>query len=367
MFAENRKISLRQLQILLLLDCFGTAVLFLPAELAQISGRGCWGAALIGGLVFTAISLLLTTVGGRMPEGTIVEWCRFCFGGGMGMVILTGFAATLLFCGLVELRLFSEIVCRSMLPNTPVWVLSLLILLVAGALAAQGTECRGRTAEILFFVVAIPLVIILLAVAVSSEYGRILPLEVPAFRGIGYGIAAMSVVFQGLLFLYFIFPALRKPALAKRAVLKSTAVTAIAVTIIVFLCLAVYGEGVLSEKLLPALQMMERVSFTGVFLTRQDVLLLWFWMASVCVFLSGVLFYGSLLEVRMWRQTEEKRKGWLWICLLAVFAASFLPDDLSAAYHLRMRILPWLQLIYLVILPVLLLLIVKRKGGSADV
>ena len=45
MFAENRKISIRQLQMLLLLDCFGTAVLFLPAELAEISGRGCFFAA----------------------------------------------------------------------------------------------------------------------------------------------------------------------------------------------------------------------------------------------------------------------------------------------------------------------------------
>ena len=50
MFAENRKISIRQLQVLLLLDCFGTAVLFLPAELAEISGRGCFFAALLGGL-----------------------------------------------------------------------------------------------------------------------------------------------------------------------------------------------------------------------------------------------------------------------------------------------------------------------------
>ena len=49
MFAENRKISIRQLQMLLLLDCFGTAVLFLPAELAEISGRGCFFAALLGG------------------------------------------------------------------------------------------------------------------------------------------------------------------------------------------------------------------------------------------------------------------------------------------------------------------------------
>ncbi|MBO5329183.1 MAG: endospore germination permease [Anaerotignum sp.] len=366
MFAENRKISLRQLQVLLLLDCFGTVVLFLPAELAQMSGRGCWIAALIGGLVFSAVSLLLTKVGSKMPEGTAVEWFRFCFGSFLGNAALFGLALHLLFSGLVELRLFSEVVCRAMLPNTPVWVISLVILAVSGALAAQGTECRGRAAEILFFVVAIPLVIILLAVSVSSEYGRVLPLELPSFDGIRNGIAAMSVVFQGLLFLYFIFPDLRKPAMAKGAVVKSAFVTTLVVTAIVFLCLAVYGENVLAEKLLPALQMMERVSFTGVFLTRQDVLLLWFWMASVCIFLSGILFYSSLLEVRMWKQPETKRKTWLWICLMAVFAASFLPDDLSAAYYLRMRLAPWFNLVYLVILPILLLLIAKRKGGERN-
>lgn len=365
MFAENRKISLRQVQGLLLLDCFGTAVLFLPAELAQLSGRSCWLVALGGGLAFALLSLLLTHVGKRLPRGTVVEWCRGAFGGFFGTVILIGLAAKLLFDGLLELRLFSEIVCRSMLPNTPVWVISLVILAVAGALAAQGTECRGRAAEVLFFVVALPLAVILIAVAISSRYHRILPLELPSLEGLGRGFLAMSIVFQGLTFLYFIFPDVERPTKAPRAVLLSSLVTTAAVTVIVFLCLAVYGEGVLAGKLLPALQMMERVSFTGLFLTRQDVLLLWFWMASVCVFLSGTLFYGSLLGVRLFRQQEEKRKNWLWVCLAALFAASFLPENLSDAYHLRMGLGPWLNLGYLVLLP-LLLLAFGQKGGKKD-
>ena len=75
MFAENRKISIRQLQMLLLLDCFGTAVLFLPAELAEISGRGCFFAALLGGLGVSAASLLLTAVGRLVPE-RLRQWYR---------------------------------------------------------------------------------------------------------------------------------------------------------------------------------------------------------------------------------------------------------------------------------------------------
>ena len=364
MFAENRKISIRQLQVLLLLDCFGTAVLFLPAELAKISGRGCFFAALLGGLGVSVVSFLLTAVGKRMPDGTVVDWCRDSFGNVLGTVILLGLAGKLLFDGMLELRIFSEIICRFMLPATPVWVLSLVLLLVAGSLAAQGTECRGRTAEILFFLVAIPLVLVLLAVAVSTRYARVLPFALPSVSGIGAGLAEMSIVFQGLIFLYFIYPDLKKPV--GFAVWKSCLLTTAVVTVIVFLCLANYGEGMLAEKLLPALQMLERVSFTGVFLTRQDVLLLWFWMASAVLFLSGVVFFGSLLGTQLCRQAEKKRKIWLWVVLAALFALSFLPESLAAAQRLRLVVSPWLNLAYLVGLPVLLLLC-GRKGGEKDV
>ena len=73
MFAENRKISIRQLQMLLLLDCFGTAVLFLPAELAEISGRGCFFAALLGGLGVSAAS---QWHGGRLVPERLRQWYR---------------------------------------------------------------------------------------------------------------------------------------------------------------------------------------------------------------------------------------------------------------------------------------------------
>ena len=364
MFAENRKISIRQLQMLLLLDCFGTAVLFLPAELAQISGRGCFFAALLGGLGASAVSFLLTAVGKRLPDGTVVDWCRGAFGNVLGTIILLGLAGKLLFDGMLELRIFSEIICRFMLPATPVWVLSLVLLLVAGALAAQGTECRGRVAEILFFLVAIPLALVLAAVAVSTRYQRVLPLELPSVSGIGAGLAEMSIVFQGLIFLYFIYPDLKKPV--RLAVWKSCLLTTAVVTVMVLLCLANYGEGMLAEKLLPSLQMLERVSFTGVFLTRQDVLLLWFWMASAVLFLSGVVFFGSLLGTQLCRQAEERRKIWLWVVLAVLFAASFLPESLAAAQRLRLALSPWLNLAYLVGLPVLLLLFGK-KGGEKDV
>lgn len=261
-----------------------------------------------------------------MPNGTVVDWCRSVCGNGIGTILLLGLAGKILLDGMLELRIFSEIICRFMLPATPVWVLSLVLLLVAGALAAQGTECRGRTAEILFFLVAIPLLLVLLAVAASTQYARVLPLALPSPSGIGAGLAEMSIVFRGLVFLYFIYPDLKKPV--GFAVWKICLLITAVVTVIVLLCLANYGEGMLAAKLLPTLQMLERVSFTGVFLTRQDLLLLWFWMASAVLFLSGVVFFGSLLGTQLCRQAEKSESfgsGW---CLRLCLRCHFCPKAL---------------------------------------
>lgn len=360
MFAENHRISLRQVQGLLLLDCFGTAVLFLPAA-AQIGGN--WLAVLLGGSGFIISAQLLAQLGRKMPHGTAVEWFRTAIGGIWGTVLLFGLGGKLLFDGSLELRLLSEVISYALLPATPVWVISLCILLTAGALAAGGLECRGRCAEILFFVTAVPLLILLLAVVFSVRYDRLLPLALPTPFACGEGIFQMSIVFQGLTFLYFVFPMLKKPQNAPQAVSLSSLLTIGIVTVILLLCLAVYGTELLPRKLLSPLQMLERVSLSGIFLTRQDVLLLWFWAASGAVFLSGAIFYTTFLGVRLRR--EAFRKKWLLLGMLFFFAASLLPKNFSQAYHLRLRIAPWLHLFYLLLLP-LLLLFFCRKGGKRD-
>lgn len=367
MFADNRKISLRQLQALLLLDFFGTTLLFLPGELALSTKNGCWSAAAILGGLFTAISLLLTTLGKTMPDGTVVQWCRSLLGGIVGNLVLLGLAAKLWLDGAVELRLFTEVVSRTMLPSTPMWILSLVILIVSGALAAQGMECRGRAAEVLFFFVAVPLVVILIAVAISSEYRRVMPLALPQLKGMAQSLPEMSVVFQGLVFLYFVFPGLKKPHNGSMPVAVVCLLFTLVLTAIVFLCLAVYGADTLPAKLLPTLQMMERVSFTGVFLTRLDVILLWFWMAAVTVFLSGTLFFGSLLAVQLCHQSEGKRKYWLFAVVILLFIGGTLPPDFSGAYGLRLNMAPWFNGFYLLGLPLLLLFLSRvRKGGGAN-
>ena len=357
MFAENRKISLRQMQALLLLQCFGTAVLFLPAELAAESGRGCWITAAAGAAVWAGASLLLSVLGRQ--GGDILSWCRGAFGRGIGAAVVCVLLAKLLFDGAFELRIFSEVVCRSMLPHTPVWVISPVVLALCVLLAAKGIESYGRFAEVLFFFTAIPLLLVLAAVAVTAEYQRVLPLEFPSVRGLVSGIGAMGVVFQGLPLLYVLFPYAQKPKQAGQAAAKAAGIVGIVITIVTLLCLAVFGAVPLAEKLLPTVQMLERVSFSGIFLTRQDVVFLWFWMCAAVVFVSGTLLAVRVLTERLF----GKKRWWLRGAALLLWAISFLPENLTEAYRLRMLVSPWLQLAVGIVLPLVLVL---RKGGGQN-
>ena len=365
MFAQNQKISLRQMQALLLLQCFGTAVLFLPAELAAESGRGCWITAAVGVAVWVGVSLLLSALGKQ--NGDVVSWCKNAFGQGIGTAVVLGLVGKVLFDGACELRIFSEVVCRSMLPHTPVWVISLVVLTLCGLLAANGMESYGRLAEILFFFTAIPLLLVLAAVAVTAEYQRVLPPEFPSVRGFASGIGAVGVVFQGLTLLYVLFPYVQDLKKGKkgagRAAVGAAAAVGVVLVIVTLLCLAVFGVVPLAQKLLPTLQMLERVSFSGIFLTRQDVVFLWFWMCTAMVFLSGVLLAVRHLAERLFRKTEKRR--WLWGAVLVLWAVSFLPENLTEAYRLRILVSPWLQAGYLILLPLAILFLQKGGGRNA--
>lgn len=352
MFSDNHKISNRQLQILLLLCCLGTSSLCLPAQLAMVAKQGCWIVMLLGGLFATVFSLVLTTLYCREPSWTAIEWSRNTFGNTFGAILSVGFLLKLAVDGMLELRIFTEILQRTMLPHTPSWLLLLLLLCLATFGVARGIEGQARTAEILFLFVIVPFVLLLVAVAVSAQETYFLPVTIPDFTEIRKGASMVQPLFQAMLFLLFVSPFLQKPKQAKKSVAVSLCFVTILLSVVTFLCLRIYGAETLSQKVFPTLQMAERIGFSGIFLSRQDILLLWFWFVSVFLYVSGVLFFGSVGTERLFCKGERKRRYWflLWVPLL--FVGAMLPQNMERAYKFRHLVQPVVSAIYLGIFPI---------------
>ncbi|WP_304508722.1 GerAB/ArcD/ProY family transporter [Anaerotignum sp.] len=362
MFAENHKISVRQLESMLLLYYFSTAVLFLPSEAANSAGNSCWIVTILWGVASSLLAVFLVYLGGRHPSYTAVEWYEYSFGRGLGTVLAFGLAGKLVFDGAMELRLFCDIISSSMLPRTPLWLLILLTLILCSITAAHGAECSARAAEVLFFVVFVPLILVLIFVAISAEYHRVLPIEMPNLHELKEGVPFFGQLFQGLGIFLFMFPYLKKRQHLGRRIWLTCLLATAALGILVFLSLAVYGADVLSEKMLPTLQMMERVSFSGIFLGRQDLFLLWFWMVTTFLFVAILIFFGGDLCTRVFKSKKQQRNRWLILWCPLIFIVALLPKDMATVYWVRLRVAPWLNGVFFILLPLITLCIDGIKG-----
>ncbi len=365
MFAENQKISVRQLQVLLLLYYFGTTALFLPSDAAVTGGNSGWIVTILWGVAASFLAVLFVYLGEKHPSYTAVEWYRRAFGRHLGTVLALGLGGKIIFDGAMELRLFCDIISSSMLPRTPQWLIIALTLFLCCLAASYGIECAARSGEILFFAVLIPLVVVLIFVAISTNYNRLLPVQMPAFSSLRESMPFFAPLLQGFMVFLFIFPSLEKRRHMKRRIWLTCLAATGLMTVLVFLSLAVYGTAALSEKLLPTLQMMERVSFSGIFLGRQDLFLLWFWMVTTFLYVTSLIFFGQELCSRVFQSKKNKRNLWLFLFIPLLFVVALLPKDMAEAYWLRIRVTPWLSGIFFVALPVLMLFIdtVKGRGG----
>lgn len=355
MFSDNHKISLRQLQAMLLLYFLGTSSLFLPAEMAAESGRACYLSMLFGGLLAAVFSLVLTELIRRVPAWTGIEWMRDLCGQKLGTILSFGFVGKLLVDAILEVRIFCEILQRTMLSTIPLVVLMGALLLLCAFGMCRGIEGQARTAEILFFFVFPPLILLLIGVAFTVKQAYFLPFALPDFHDLRRGAAMVQPLFQAMLFLLFIPPFLQKPQKTKKRVFGVCLFTTLLLTAITFLCLTIYGVDALTHKIFPTLQMTERVSISGIFLGRQDIFLLWFWMVSAFLYLTGALFFCSVSLSHIFPKTEPKQRYWVLLLLPVVFIGAILPQDMETAYHFRNLIQPFVSAVYLGLFPVLFL------------
>ena len=298
----------------------------------------------------------------------MVEWLRNTFGSVLGSVLAVFIAGKIAVDAMLEVRIFTEILRSTMLPNTPLWLMVGTLLALSAFGVARGIEGQARGAEILFFFVFPPFVLLLFAVALTAGEAYFLPVELPKLDGLRRGAAFVQPLFQAMIFLLFLPPFLEKPEKGRKSLFAVCLLTTFLMTAATFLCLTVYGAEALSHKIFPTVQVMERVRFSGIFLGRQDILLLWFWMVSAFLYVSGALFFGSVCCVRLCRQRGQGRRYWLLLWVPLLFIGAMIPQDLAAAYDFRNKIQPIFSALTTALLPLLVLGVrmVKERGKRRE-
>ena len=361
MLSANERITLRQFQILFVLEAFGTGFVVMPRLAAKYAGQDGWLVALlltVLGIFFAAmISGTAKSFGGER----FTSYTRRMLSPPVAAVVCLLLWVKILFCAGLELRLFGEIVRTLLLVRTPSLAIYIVILGVAAYAAAKGMETRARLAEILIVIIAVPMVGLGAVAVFNIDFANLMPIFVTPPEDLLNGVLSLGFVFTGLEFIWLAFPYLNEPKEGRKAAVHAMAFTGLLMAVITALTLAKFGYNNAEAQQWPVLKMMDMLNIPGSLIVRQEALVLSFWMLSVFAFAAASLFYGAVLG----RDQIGKGKHLWWViaCAVIICAVAALPFSQRQIYRMLEQIFLTFGLGFWVGLPVILIVVKKLRGG----
>ncbi|MDR1541700.1 MAG: spore germination protein [Clostridiales bacterium] len=362
MFSMNNKISVRQLQILLIIDIFGTGVIILPRRAVEFAGQDGWIIVAILACLATGSAYLMSSVGRLFPSESFVRTASKLLSKPAGKALGLIFAAKLILNCALEIRMFGEIIRQTMLPNTPLAVVAGAAISISAYAASKGYEARARIAQIIFPIIFIPLIIVFILALRQIDMTNLLPVFVAKPADIFRGTLRMGSAFSCMELILIAHPFFANPEKARKGASSAILLVGALMLFITIITIAKFGPFDVSRQLWPVLEMMDMVEMPGSFIERQDALMLSFWILSNFAITNSCLFFSSILL----KDVIEKGRHLPYICVSALITAAIalMITNAEQVYPIIDFLFLTLGLGFMVVLPILLLVVARiRKKG----
>lgn len=356
MFSENQKISGRQLNRMMALDLFAVASMLLPKFLLHTSGGQGIYAMILGTVGALAYGGLLYYTATRYSDNLFL-FTKRTLGTAMAWVILIYFMVRFLLSAVYLLKMFSQVINRTFLTEMPEKVIAALMIAAALYGASRGIEARGRFGSILLWIVVVPMFIIVLLSLSEIKAGRIFPMEMTSGMEIVNGGLVTVALFSVVEFVLFAAPYVRNSKKAFHFLAKAIIFGAVTAGIIYLACIGVMTVAGAGSEQWPSVILMQIIRLPGRFMSRQDGLMLTFWIAAAFMAVSGYIFYADEMVHQLFPRHYFKGILALWVAV--VYGAFCMIKDYQAFEQFYFKTALWGGLAPTVL--ILLILVVKDK------
>jgi spore germination protein (amino acid permease) len=357
----TNKISKTQLFFILVISQIGVALLSLPNTVQKSAKGDGWISTLIAGLAIQIMLVIYWQLLRRFPTLIYTEITQKILGVFLGKVvniftylyfILVGGLATILFIKLINLWL---------LPLTPGWIISLLILTACIYLTISDLKMIAR-----FFVLAFSLILLLWFTSIFSwfipkDIHYILPIGSSGLKDILKGSNNSLLAMLGFEGLLFFFPFVMEN---KKGVMKTISMANLFITLFytyfIFITLISFNARQLLQMREPILNLLRGISYEMV--DRVDLIFLSIWIVPMATSIIIYLYFAS-------KSMNVKKKHYPKVVLLngfILFLITLVPhtDAFIAIFN---KYVSYLSYVVIFLTPTLLLilsLIMKKHEMS---
>lgn len=362
-----REITVIQAATILISTIIGVSVLPLPLIAARAADTGAPLVTLIGIVISFFGLAVVTKLGMRFPEQSIIRYSEVILGKWMGRIcslmlivffsLLTGLAS----------REFGEVVISAVLQETPLEVTVIVMLLLAAIFTRNDVN---TFAYIHYFYLPVILAPVLIIVALSFKNANVLYLQ-PLWgndpSGMITGTLTIAALFQGSFIMTMVIPSMRNPQKAMKATLWAFIIAGGLYLLIVLATVSVFGPEEIKKLLWPTLELARDTSLPGNILQRLDVIFIAVWVTAVFTTIYSTYMFTVYAMSKLFRVRDHKMFSFF--ILPIVFVIAMIPQNTLQMYEI-IQLVGMLGLIITILYPLLLYvihIITKKRGNRRSV
>lgn len=356
---EEGKISKKQLNLMLVITVLGTAMLVVPTGVTALAKQDAWLSMAVAGFVNSYTAVMIIALGLKFPGRTFIQYLEDILGryGGkfLAFLYLLFFTRTTS----IIVREYGEFLATTVMPDTPLVVFMIIVVLLAGYAVYNGVEVIGRTAEIFVPFVVFPFLLLIPMVAHQIHIDRLLPVFsegiLPIFKG-----SLAPIAFGGEIFLAgMLLPYLNKPEEGKRAAVSAVVIVYLVLIASTVLTILVFGTAETSAYRYSSFQL-SRIARIGP-LDRLDPVGVVIWVAGGFVKIS-IFYYVTVLATAQWLKLRDYRPLVWPFGLILVSTGYLLFENINQVSYETAKVFPFFATPLEIIIPSILFLVAILKG-----
>ncbi|WP_158651594.1 GerAB/ArcD/ProY family transporter [Mesobacillus jeotgali] len=360
---DKTNITYHQFFLLIIHTQLGVGGLSLPYTMHNSVQSDGWISILLAGFLIQGVLLVYLMLFKRFETKDVLDISTTLLGRKIGKLISFFYLLYFISVGSLILVLYSQIIERWILQNTPKWVICGLLVIAGIYLCVDGLKILAR-----FYTLVTPL-IILLVLLVSytlkdSNIYYILPIGQAGLKNIVFGSKDAILSMLGFEIILLVFPMVSGTYRQKfKAISFANLFTTLLYAYLIFVAFVYFSPNEI--KILPEPLLYILKSYTFKIIERTDLLFLSFWIFLVFTSFGSYLYLAAKTGARLFNKKVERRL--VYLVAFVMYGISFLPEIEMKYLEFMNSYIPKASIIF-ILFPAFLLLVSflfkKSERGS---
>lgn len=332
----------------------GVGIFSYPRELADVVGTDGWNVTIIAGIIIYLLIYISYKVIKANNYNKLYDILQSNFGSVIGTVLALVFIASNIFVISLGMRIFIEVIKMYLLEKTPTEFILIVTILTGTYLVRGEIDALIKFNELSFWIMFIPIIVILLLTLNRTDFTNILPVFNSTPLSYLRGLKTAAYSFAGIEIIYLILPFMKDRKSVPRVALKGIGFITIFYTIIVIFTLAIFSVHQSKVLLWPTITMIKSINIPGSFIERWEGIVMALWVIFYFTTFINMYYLSADIAKDAFRLQDIKLSSVLIVPF--IYAIALYPENIAQLYDINNNITSLFLLFSLVILPLVLFL-----------